>query len=77
MKLTSKFKCRYCGEVFDTKNRNKQEGYAELSFMKSILTEEELEHSLRYTVHFAQDYAENPHIGFADFIGFSAVEEVD
>ena len=78
MKLTSKFKCRYCGEVFDTKGRTKQEGRAEVTFMKSILTEEEFEHLLRQTVHFAQDWEENPHMGFADFIGFEVTDkEVD
>lgn len=75
MKLTSKFKCRYCGEIFDTKGRTKQEGVTEVNFMKSILMEEELEHSLRYTIHFAQDWEENPHIGLADFIGFKVTEE--
>lgn len=58
MKLIPKFKCRYCGEVFETKCIDKQEDYVE------------------YTTHFAQDYAENPHIGFAELIGY-AVEEID
>lgn len=57
MKLTSKFKCRYCGEVFEVKSKDKQESYAE------------------YTAHFAQDYAENPHIGFAELIGYTVEEE--
>ena len=58
MKLTAKFKCRYCSEVFEAKGKDKQESYAE------------------YTAHFAQDYTENPHIGFAELIGY-AVEEID
>lgn len=58
MKLIPKFKCRYCGEVFEAKGKDKQGGYVE------------------YTAHFAQDYAENSHVGFAELIGY-AVEEVD
>ena len=28
-------------------------------------------------IHNAQDYAENPHLGCADFIGYEVIREVD
>lgn len=70
-RLNSKFKCRFCGEIFDTTSRPKVDNLREGRIFKSVLTAEERQYPLRYAIHFAGYYAENPHWGFADFIGFS------
>ena len=69
--LNAKFKCRFCGEIFDTASRPKVDGLREGRIFKSILTADERQYPLRYAIHFAGYYAEDPHWGFADFIGFS------
>lgn len=69
--LKPKFKCRYCGEIFGISDRPKIDSLREGRMFKRILTAEEHQYPLRYAIHFAGYYAENPHWGFADFIGFS------
>ena len=76
MKLISKYKCRYCGEVFDTENRPEVLGFVEDTMFKCVLTRDENDYPVRYAMHYAKDYAENPHIGFAEFIGFEIPENI-
>lgn len=75
MNIKSKYKCRYCGEVFDTRNRTENENKTESLMWEKLLTKEEQKHPLRYAMHFAQDYIDNPHIGLGEFIGFETWEE--
>lgn len=69
----TKYKCRYCGEIFDTHDRDRRHGLWEGSIFKEVLTYEEQGHPIRYAIHFAEDYAENPHLGFADLLGFEVI----
>lgn len=69
-KITPKYKCRYCGVIFDNEDKPRTSTLLEVDVLKRILTKEELDHFLRYSIHFAQDWAENPHMGVADLIGF-------
>lgn len=71
--MRTKYKCRYCGEIFDTHDRDRRHGLWEGSIFKEVLTYEEQGHPIRYAIHFAEDYAENPHLGFADLLGFEVI----
>ena len=71
--IISKYKCRYCGEIFDTHDRDRRHGLWEGSIFQEVLTYEEQGHPIRYAIHFAEDAAENPHIGFADLLGFEVL----
>lgn len=77
MNIKAKYKCRYCGEIFDTTTRTKEENALEGDFFKRLLTEDERKIPLRYCIHFAQDYTDNPHIGLGDFIGVKTWKEED
>lgn len=66
IRYSYKYKCRYCNEVFSKVPVPK-------AVVDEVMTYSELPNFL-YDVHYAQDYAENPHIGVADFIGFEQVE---
>lgn len=70
MGLKTKFKCRYCGKVFDTTSRTEKENELEADFWNRLLTPDERKLPLRYCIHFAQEDADNPHIGFGELIGF-------
>ena len=69
-KITTKYKCRYCGTVFDNNDKSRDASLLEVKMLEHILTKGELDHLIRYSIHFAQDWAENPHMGVADLIGF-------
>lgn len=71
--MRTKYKCRYCGEIFDTHDRDRRHGLWEGSIFQEVLTYEEQGHPIRYAIHFAEDSAENPHIGFADLLGFEVL----
>ena len=71
--IRTKYKCRYCGEIFDTHDRDRRHGLWEGSIFQEVLTYEEQGHPIRYAIHFAEDSAENPHIGFADLLGFEVL----
>lgn len=58
MEYWAKYKCRYCGEIFDGK------------FKTSV--RHNVRHKLinpDTALHYADDYPENPHIGVGDLIG--------
>ena len=67
IRYSYKYKCRYCNEVFTVALPVPQ------VIVDEVLTYNSLPNFL-YDTHKAQDYAENPHIGLADFIGFEQVE---
>lgn len=71
--MCTKYKCRYCGEIFDTHDRDRRHGLWEGSIFQQVLTYEEQAHPIRYAIHFAEDSAENPHLGFADLLGFEVI----
>ena len=71
--MRTKYKCRYCGEIFDTHDRDRRHGLWEGSIFQQVLTYEEQGHPIRYAIHFAEDSAENPHLGFADLLGFEVL----
>lgn len=73
--IISKYKCRYCGEIFDTRGNDKRHRLWEGRIFQSLFTYEEQCKPLRYAIHFAEEYAENPHIGFADLMGFEVVRK--
>ena len=75
MNLKAKYKCRYYGEIFDTRDRSSGDYTDEGIIFKRILTPDEYEHPLRYAMPFAQNYIDNPHIGFGEFIGFETSKE--
>lgn len=58
MEYQAKYKCRYCGEIFNGK------------FKTSV--RHNVRHKLinpDTALHYADDYVENPHIGVGDLIG--------
>lgn len=65
-----KFKCRYCDKVFDTTSRTEKENELEADFFSHLVPPDERKFPLRYCFHFAQDDADNPHIGIGELIGF-------
>ena len=42
--MRTKYKCRYCGEIFDTHDRDRKHGLWEGSIFKEVLTYEEQGH---------------------------------
>lgn len=71
--IISDYKCRYCGEIFDTRGMDKEHRLWEGRIFQSLLTYEEQGKPLRYAIHFAEDRTGNPHLGFADLLGFEVI----
>ena len=74
------YKCRRCGEVFRVPGEHENSEFVQINmdwYLKhSQLTYEG--YAVRY--HMAEEYAEDPHIGISDFIGydvFTVSEELD
>lgn len=66
MEYKTKYKCRSCGEIF----------YGHItSSKKVVLNALSAPEPFTTYVHFAEDYAENPHIGIGDLLGFEVSEE--
>lgn len=62
----AKYKCRYCGEVFNS-------GFITSD---SNIVARNLLHPAELMIHHhnAADYFENPHIGIGDWAGFEVIE---
>ena len=68
MRYRTKYKCRYCKELFYGMSTGSDTVALEsINELDSILT----------ATHIAHDYSENPHFGLGDLIGFeiSGVED--
>lgn len=61
MTYRTKYKCRYCGELF----------YDTFTSSENVVLQALSNHDvIRTATHFATDYPENPHYGIGDLIGF-------